>query len=378
MKAILKFLFLILIILINYQFCNAQVVVTKNLTAGVNTLKSDGSNLSINFSLTLPPGTSSVTIELENSDTVNAVNPYTISFSTQTWAFPSLVGNAYNCTQNFGFNNTPITNTNYSGQILAALGQTFYSCPSSPTNKLGVKYTSTSVGNLAVYAIVNTNGINLTTPPINANINGNPITTANQNNGATFTQFKTLNSTSDPPLGVSLFATRGTPSGIAQNLSRTNLGSCGANDNCGGLYVSDSGYINNQGSFSVAIGITTFPLWTGTSGKGGVIQTCAFTTSGINTVGTTPTLDIYIQDSPDGATWNDRVHFPQITTGIIKQYVVGIAGSSVDKAITLLSNISLAPNTKVSGPLDAFGQVVFSVNGTASPQYAVTYSANCK
>ncbi len=427
MKAIFRFLFLLFIFFISYQICNAQVVVTKNLTAGVNLIKADGGNQNINFSLTLPPGTASVTIELENSDTVNAISTYTISFSTQTWTFPLLVGNSYICTQNFGQAANPISQTSYSAQTLATLSQTFYSCPSSPTNKLGVKYTTTSsLGSLSVYAIVNTNGINLTTPPIvsvnaNQNVQGivapnasltvpaviNPVTIGGKNlsGGNSFIGVAT---NTDPggstyntiPIGgTSLSATQSNYSGLVfpqdNNRGALAVGIMGAlndgtafihsaqvstaqqnsaNSNASGVFTTNSGYHKAVGPVGLTVSGQTFGLVTPPGF--GSYSSCYITLEVTNTAGTAPTFDAFFQTSATGNTWTDRIHFAQVTTGTLNQFA-GISGTSTGINPSTEQDRLLAVGTRVDGPIPQWMRFIVNITGGGSPNYNVTYGLDC-
>lgn len=379
MKAILRFLFLIFIFLINYQICKSQVVVTKNLTAGVNLLKEDGANLSINFALTLPPNTSNVSFEFENSDTVNTINPYSINFSTQTWTFPQATGNAYTCTQSYGLTTTPAVGTTFSAQTIPPLGNVTYSCPSSPTNKLAIKYTSTSVGSLSVYAIVNTNSLNLTTPPIPSNASAS-INATNANNGGSYSQSKFLGTVADAPLAITLHAANGTESAAARNLVKQLGGQavCSASTSCPGLFVADAGYVQApSGTTTITTGNNFVTLWNSTQGNNGVIQTCQFEVFGSFSAGAAGTLDIFVQDSTDGTNYNDRIHFTQITNNTLR-LVAGIAGTSANMAITPVTSGILAAGSITSGPLGAFGRALLVVAGGTAPQYATYVNANCK
>jgi hypothetical protein len=66
--------------------------------------------------------------------------------------------------------------------------------------------------------------------------------------------------------------------------------------------------------------------------------------------GGTPTLDVYIQTSPDGGTsWKDIVH-TQFTTSALKRFFQIAGGAAGSTAILAASDAALAGETVVQGP----------------------------
>lgn len=93
--------------------------------------------------------------------------------------------------------------------------------------------------------------------------------------------------------------------------------------------------------------------------------------------GTTPTLDLYIQDSGDGGNWNDRVHFPQITAigTWWASYGVSTGASPVPGPI---QTNTLAAATAVPGQVQPRVRVSYVVGG-ATPSFGnVTTSVVCR
>jgi hypothetical protein len=101
--------------------------------------------------------------------------------------------------------------------------------------------------------------------------------------------------------------------------------------------------------------------------------------------GTTPTLDVYIQQEipivaagdlwgavPSGAAvWDDLVHFTQVTTSTGTWIARIVGGSNVAAA---LKDASLSAGTVASGPIGSNWRVKYVTAGT-TPQYTLAVTA---
>lgn len=148
-----------------------------------------------------------------------------------------------------------------------------------------------------------------------------------------------------------------------------------ATQNPRGMFTRDAGFysvINTSG----VTGTGTIPIW-GPQQNQGAISSCYFSFQTNGSAGTTPTLDIWIQDSGDGVTgrWTDRVHFTQATTGQLVQYAA--ITSSAGIAPTSVQNKALAAGSKVDGPIGPNGQIAYTVGGTGA-SYLVFLVTSCK
>jgi hypothetical protein len=190
----------------------------------------------------------------------------------------------------------------------------------------------------------------------------------------------------DGPLGVSdMFLTpNGANTFQPRSVTGPNSGACFNGNSCAALVVADTGYdvtvtVNVVGAGTNSLGLwqsNNFPVNNIANSK---FETCQFVAKSTNTAGTTPTLDVYIQDSGDGSNWDDRIHFAQFTgppsTAIFQ--VAGIAGTSTNEAIHAPQDAALAANTIVSGPIGMIGRVKTVAGGT-SPNYTLIIQASCK
>jgi hypothetical protein len=206
-------------------------------------------------------------------------------------------------------------------------------------------------------------------------LQGIPIGGQGAGPGGTYANVRLPGNATDGPLAIYLYGETQSASTAPVNLAS---GVCSSTANCSGIYAADPGFLN----------ITTTPGIT-TSGQtvtfyltpqGGVThstaETCQFATTIVNNAGTTPTLDVFIQDSLDGSNWDDRIHFNQATTGTSRQ-AAGIAGTSANETVHAYTNHTIAAGTIVSGPIGPFLQAEFQVTGT-TPSYTVTLAAYCK
>lgn len=153
---------------------------------------------------------------------------------------------------------------------------------------------------------------------------------------------------------------------------------CTSNCSMDALLVSDAGSFSTTANVTFTTTGQQISLWNISSVGGtlnGEFQTCHFSLYVTAVSGTTPTMDVFIQDSGDNVSWDDRIHFPQITAPI--KYTAGIAGTSTNQPIAVVANRTIAANTIVSGPLDGFGQLVVVIGGT-SPSFTTTIVTNCK
>ena len=98
----------------------------------------------------------------------------------------------------------------------------------------------------------------------------------------------------------------------------------------------------------------------------------------VNNSGTTPTLNVRIQDSIDrGATWHDIVSFTQITTvdtthrAAVSAYVVP------NPAEGAIADGTLAAGSVQQGPFGGFFRVDIDVGGT-NPDYDVTVKVSAQ
>ena len=157
-----------------------------------------------------------------------------------------------------------------------------------------------------------------------------------------------------------------------------NTGACtqASGQGCPGLFAADSGYVARAGPTTITSTGQSLSLWSTAGGYNSSVQTCHVSLLIINNSGTTPTLDAYVQDSPDNANWDDRIHFAQATTGTSRQ-VAGLAGVSANETVHAPTSTTIAASTIVNGPIDQFGRVTFVLTGT-TPNYTVTAWSNCK
>jgi len=125
---------------------------------------------------------------------------------------------------------------------------------------------------------------------------------------------------------------------------------------------------------------TTLPIWPNSSGTGNTAQfgasdTCDFFLHSDAGTGTTPTLDVWLQNSEDGVIYDDRVHFVQITTAASDQ-AAGVNGHA-SNAPHVVANKTLAVGTSKDGPIGPWWQIATTVSGT-TPSFAnVVIKATC-
>lgn len=211
-------------------------------------------------------------------------------------------------------------------------------------------------------------------------IGGNDVS-----NGAQFGTFRTPAGSGSGPLAVSSMYL--TPNGANTTQPRTSVGSlsgsCFNGNSCTGLQVSDTGY-DTTVSLGVSTGGGSIGLWQSdnfpvNNEAGSKFETCHFAAKSVNTGGTSPTVDVYIQDSGDGSQYDDRIHFGSLNGAVsvpVYQFA-GIAGTSTNMAVHAPQDAVLASNTIVSGPIGMIGRMKIVTGGT-SPAYTVTIQMSCK
>lgn len=178
--------------------------------------------------------------------------------------------------------------------------------------------------------------------------------------------------TDGKPLGVYIFARNSTGSSTSPITIQPG-GICTSTSDCGGLVTETSGYaatINTTETTSITRG-----LWSGANDRG-LFQGCYVSLISAAGTGTTPTLDVFVQDSPDNVNWNDRLHFAQVTTLASKQ-AGGFATFVTTPAPAAMTDGTLAAATSKDGPIGLFGRLKIAVTGT-TPSFAVTYVVACR
>jgi hypothetical protein len=153
---------------------------------------------------------------------------------------------------------------------------------------------------------------------------------------------------------------------FSQNLSQGVNFIGASNTVAGALETSTAGSIFVDGPSTVTTTHTTVlnnaTVSVGGTWGHGCVATATITGS---VTGTTPTLDIYIQDSLDQTNWNDRIHFAQATvTGFKQEAAVEAAPIT---PINMVTN-TLAVSTVVNGTLGPQLRVSYVVGGT-SPSF---------
>lgn len=185
------------------------------------------------------------------------------------------------------------------------------------------------------------------------------------------------------PLAVNISATTAAGGTNTSTLRTANGGGqiqCGSGNGftCGGLLISDSGFINNTGA-QVVTTSTTFSLSRNDIGFGSEVQYCRLDFQTTGGSGTAPTLDVYFQDSPDGVNFTDRVHFAQVTTtGSATRAWATLSATAGTSTPTLYTNQTLAANTQVNGAMGNYFRVAYVTGGTTPQWNGVQFTMNCK
>jgi hypothetical protein len=179
------------------------------------------------------------------------------------------------------------------------------------------------------------------------------------------------------PLAVVLEAQQTNQSAFDIPVQASNGNCLLTTSNCNGIFTVSSGYgkqatVTNQGVNLNA------NLW-GAVGTGitdrGVLQECWFSVQVTSASGTTPTLDVYLQDGPDGSAFNDRAHLPQFTT--TGSAAGGISGGGVGFTPAAFQSGLLAAGSKIDGPIGPYGNLFFKIGGT-SPSFTFVYTVTCR
>jgi hypothetical protein len=150
---------------------------------------------------------------------------------------------------------------------------------------------------------------------------------------------------------------------------------CGSNSaDCGGIATEDAGFSFTNTQTFTSTQVTS--LWGTSVGAAdhGLFTSCEVFVLVTAVSGTTPTMNVYFQDSPDNANFNDRISFTQFTT--TGKFYAGIVAT---KGVTpaAIQTRALTGGTEVDGPIGPYGQLVWVIGGT-SPSFTVTYSASCR
>jgi hypothetical protein len=153
-----------------------------------------------------------------------------------------------------------------------------------------------------------------------------------------------------------------------------------ASTNCGGWSPSGSyNFVFYQSGISSTTAVNLFGrqatniLWPIDPAS---FRACTFNASIVNTSGTSPTLNLYVQDTDAqiSSFTNDRVSFVQATTGTSTQQASLALESTVAPAAT--KNGSLAAGSGVGGIFSDLVRLNIVPGGT-SPVYTLTFSAHC-
>lgn len=150
-----------------------------------------------------------------------------------------------------------------------------------------------------------------------------------------------------------------------------------AENDTGGIFT-ESGGFNYQATISVT-STTAIPLWNIT--QHGVFQSCTVFQRVTGATGTTPTLNTYLQDSPDALGWNDHISMPQATAAGAWEGIAPVftapSLAPIAAGAAVVTNTTLAAGSVVAGPMAAYGQIVLVVGGT-TPVFTLNLGVTCK
>jgi hypothetical protein len=311
----------------------------------------------------------------------NPNQPVVINYSNSTQSQPSMAFVAYQkaptiaqhanvASNSFAWNNLP------GGQyVLVAFSCTAACIAGSVTDTQGSNYKLIAFNPL-------TGGTNSNTVYVFASTNGTAggvfTTTINMLTGSVVnSEFLQLSNTTPAQLNLA-----STPL-----FTSNNLGTSNENDN-GGLFTENGGYSVTQTNTLTPGGTTTFSLWQSTAiantqfvggltgpGPHGIFYSCWVGVHVSAVSGTTPTLDIFFQDSTDNITFNDRMHFPQIVA--VGSFIGAVSGGVGGITPAASTDGALAVSSKVDGPLGPLGRIKFVVGGTA-PSFTFTWNVACR
>ncbi|HLZ52077.1 MAG TPA: hypothetical protein VKP61_15125 [Candidatus Acidoferrum sp.] len=215
-----------------------------------------------------------------------------------------------------------------------------------------------------------------TTGAVN-NKNGLLIGSPGISPGASFSNLATINGTNSALAVAPAYQTSAGGSYITPQVTEDGTGSnnCVTNQACVAQWTHDQGYAKLI-NFSGQTSSTVFTLWGDSSLTGASFSSCRVDAIVSAASGTTPTLDVFLQDSPNGVNWTDRIHFAQFTT-VLSSFFAGISGTSTGITPTGFSDGTLAAATKVDGPIDQYGRFKLVITGT-TPSYNGTLEVACK
>lgn len=119
------------------------------------------------------------------------------------------------------------------------------------------------------------------------------------------------------------------------------------------------------------------PVLFSTANPQAVHRSCQFVLDITGTIsGTSPTLDVYLQDSVDGTVWDDRVHFAQLTGVSSGAFVASVGTGSITLGAT--TDATLAAGTVKDGiPIAPFIRAKFVVGGT-TPSFPIKLWGACQ
>ena len=140
-----------------------------------------------------------------------------------------------------------------------------------------------------------------------------------------------------------------------------------------GYTGSDSRLIGSAGTTNISLNIpngqSTAPKFVGTN------LACEFSLISTGGTGTTPTLDVFIQDSDDNVNFDDRIHFNQVTTAASTQRAGIFALAHLAPAAYTAG--TLAAGSSIDGPIKANLRVSYVAGGTTPNFSSVAVTVTC-
>lgn len=185
--------------------------------------------------------------------------------------------------------------------------------------------------------------------------------------------------------GMATQSPDGIPLATFPNFSRGGLGAssagfvggsssrvCTTGASCPGLFVGKAGW---GLQFTMTAQSSTFNVneWQGWT-DGGVLHACRVDVVVTAASGTTPTLDVFLQDSADNVAFTDRIHLAQITATASEWASISADTSTVSTSYT---NGTLAASTNVNGMIAQFGRLRAVIGGT-TPSFTGTLTVTCE
>jgi hypothetical protein len=134
------------------------------------------------------------------------------------------------------------------------------------------------------------------------------------------------------------------------------------------LFTTNGGVV-----FKVTQTVTVSTIQPVTSGSPGVHDGCVALLNVTSVSGTSPSLKVYLQDSADNATWNDRIAFTTVTA--VGSQIAAIAPGSINPVAPATN--SLASGTVLNGNLAPFLRLSYVVAGT-SPSFSLNVTVTCQ